>query len=511
MFKKINKFNLVFKLDNMSSNIFVQYTVIFIFLRYQLLLSGIAEWPDESNTIVTSKLMITGKKLYTEIANIHGPLIFLPAYLLNKIGEFSIQGYRSLVAGLQLIALTSVYKSPLLNPGRISQFYIVTISAIILIIFPKFYSQTYTYHSIGGLLVMIILSQYSFPSIYTPSNIKKPAAILCNFLIACLPFLAISYLPASIILFFVSLQKKYFNYALWGLIGGLFLNILFLYLTASFLGYYVNHIYINTQIMPTFDHIHWSMNPLDIIKSIGNSLTTNLAGFFSMFFLILIFFNIKLKQQLFKWKKIFNVRLILIIAALLTFLFRGSDLHALPYYYAFLTLPLLFLYKYKEISKNIKLLLYVILFIVLIKLLVILPKDQEKFENKKIPKNTEFSVLVQKYTLPNDRIIAYSYQPYEYIASHRLPASGEFSYFPQMQAYKEAPIFDIKIDGCADIKKEKPKLMLVDKKDAQRHYNSNFEWLSYASCIQDILDNDYIKISNSNYYLRRSLLEDLPK
>ena len=80
-----------------------------------------------------------------------------------------------------------------------------------------------------------------------------------------------------------------------------------------------------------------------------------------------------------------------------------------------------------------------------------------------------------------------------------------------MQAYKNSPVFDIKIDACVDIKKEKPKLMLVDKRDAQRHYNSNFEWLTYASCIQDILDKDYIKMSDSEYYLRRDLSDDLSK
>ena len=65
IFSKGNWFNLILNIGI--------YVLIFLFillsLRYQYFLLEYMEWGDESETIVTSKMMVAGMKLYSEIFN----------------------------------------------------------------------------------------------------------------------------------------------------------------------------------------------------------------------------------------------------------------------------------------------------------------------------------------------------------------------------------------------------------------------------------------------------------
>ena len=121
-----------------------------------------------------------------------------------------------------------------------------------------------------------------------------------------------------------------------------------------------------------------------------------------------------------------------------------------------------------------------------------------------IPRETEFSRIVQQYTQADDKIIAYSFVNYEYIAANRLPASGNFFYLPWQKAYNENPVLGIKIDACEDIANYRPKVMLINKWLVWGVY----PWESYGGCIQQILDEQYIKWPNRPYYIRKDLLPD---
>jgi hypothetical protein len=72
------------------------YLLGFLFLlcailgtRYQYFLLRQKEWGDESETIVTAKMMAAGKYLYSEIFNHHGPLTFLSGVAMDSHCPFA--------------------------------------------------------------------------------------------------------------------------------------------------------------------------------------------------------------------------------------------------------------------------------------------------------------------------------------------------------------------------------------------------------------------------------------
>jgi len=133
--------------------------------------------------------------------------------------------------------------------------------------------------------------------------------------------------------------------------------------------------------------------------------------------------------------------------------------------------------------------------------------DKDRLALKKIHLSTEFSRLAERVTNKEDKIISYSNQNYEYIVSHRLPASGSFYYLPWVEKYNQNPQYDIVIDGCKDIKLYKPKIMLIDKWIVW----DKFSWESYGGCIQNILNEDYIQIYKKPYYLRKDIYSEYIK
>ena len=128
--------------------------------------------------------------------------------------------------------------------------------------------------------------------------------------------------------------------------------------------------------------------------------------------------------------------------------------------------------------------------------------DKIRLNSKKIPENTEYALLVKKLTNQDDRIIAYSFQNHQYIFADRLPASGNYFYFPWQEEYNNNPRYGIKLDACQEIKSNKPKLMLIDKMNV----NSEYPWESYAQCIQKIIDRDYSQLQGKHYYIRNDLV-----
>jgi len=135
------------------------------------------------------------------------------------------------------------------------------------------------------------------------------------------------------------------------------------------------------------------------------------------------------------------------------------------------------------------------------------PGSKDKFSRKKITESTDFSKLAKLLTNKNDRIISYSFSNIQYILADRLPASGNYFYFPWQEEYNKNPKFGIKISSCEDINRNNPKIMYIDKYD-QWSWMRPAPWGgdSYGKCIQNILDERYIKIPDRTIYVRRDIL-----
>jgi hypothetical protein len=470
---------------------------------YENSLLSFKEWGDESETIITSVLLKNSYSLYDQIAESHGPLIFFPGIFIAHLSGYKILGYRIFIAILQLLAILSIYTSPVLIKfnDRIRTFYFIFALSVVLLYYPKFYSHTFLYHNLAGIFLVFILTRYTFPSI---ANYKLDTrnVIIGNSLIASMPFLGISFIPISFFLFFSSIKKEYFYMAIVTSFIAVILNILFLLFVGSFKGFYVYHIYINTHLAPLFfPSDFYPSSFLGYINNIFHATQKNFSGIVTFAWISLGLLNIAYKERYFAWKYLVNWRCIFVILGLFTLLARGSSNHALPYYYACLTFFSTVKINQFKFYKIGNLIIYCLIFFIILKMSFFFVDDRIKFKQHEISYDTDFSKLVKSYTNSDDKIIAYSWQNFEYLASERLPISGSASYFPVTVAYNKNPILGINIDGCKDIEMYKPKIMLIDKLD----FASNYLWSSFGQCIDFQLSRNYIKIVGKPFYIRKDV------
>lgn len=467
--------------------------MIFVILcfRYQFYLLDYRQWGDESETIVAAKMMASGMKLYSEIFNHHGPLTFLPGIITEGLGSYGVQGHRISIAILQVVAVLSIYKTPVIKTSML-RVVAASVSAVVILIFlPEIFGHAYKYQTLAGILLVVVLSQYTLPAILEQEDIKRYRVIVGSVLIASLPFLAINYLPVSGLLFLASWRNKNFKHVLLGSFVGLFLNIVFLWVYGSFSGFLAFHIYLNAEILPLYTGLQpgWQL----IVNAV-KVVTSDLSNFLSLTVLMLGAFNLAVKEKFFPW------RTFLLIVGLCSLLMRGGGFHGMPYFYAMLAMliPVLATINVKPQTSTYVAIGFLLLFSV--KISLVIPGEKQRLLSAPIPRETEFSQLVQEFTKEDDRIIAYTFQNLEYLASDRLPASGHFFYLPWQEKYNESPKFGISIDACKQISEAEPKVMLIDKWTVW----DRFSWDSYASCVQNLLDSDYYQVPNMPYYIRKN-------
>ncbi|MFC4625492.1 hypothetical protein ACFO1V_09700 [Daeguia caeni] len=488
--------------NNKKMNIIADVTIcillsIFVFLgiRYQYLLLNYREWGDESETLVTVKMMSSGLKLYSEIFNHHGPLTFLPGIITEMFGNFNVQGHRVFIAIIQILSVILIYNSPIIK-GRTQRILVsIIVATLMLSYFPNIFGHMYKYQTIAGIFIVIILSQYTLPSIINQELIDKKRAFFGNLLIASLPFLAITYLPIAILLFFSSYRHSFNKYAFYGLLSALILNIAFLCMYGSIKGYLAFHIYLNAKILPLYNH---SQPGFIYIVKVIRTLTSDITYFMSLIFLLASSLILARKES------IFPLRTLLLVGGVVSLLIRGPGFHAMPYFYALLPFIALNFSVVKFESTTSKYITLFFLLLCTIKISLIIPGDKKEILSKPIPRETEFSQLVSELTNKEDKIIAYSFRNYEYLASDRLPASGHFFYLPWQKKYNDTPKFGILIDACKQIKEVRPKVMLIDKWKVWNQY----PWDTYSECIEEFIDSNYLKIPNKPYYVRKDMIKN---
>lgn len=486
--------------SNLSSNFFgfsaVVVFVVFVVLaiRYQIMLLDYLTFGDEAETIVAAKMIVSGQRLYSEIFNHHGPLTFLPGVLLGFFGDFDIPGYRVLIAVFQALAMASIYFSPMLGDAFSRKTYTVSAASVMLLYFPELFGSMYMYQVMAGLIIVVILAQYTLPVMCAPEKISSRHVVLGNALIACLPFLAITYAPIAFLFFVSSLRKQFLMRSIYSLVGSGLINIIILFCIGSVAGFFAFHIYLNSEILPLYNG---GQTAIILIKNSFESATGNLAGFSLFLILVAALSRLSSAENGFPWRSV------LLGLGMASLLIRGPGFHGLPYYYALLVIPLVFFAGRTIVYKQSKFVVLLFLVVCLVKVSLLIPGDKEKLESARNPVTTEFSRIVQQVTAKDDRIIAYSFNNNEYIAADRLPASGNFFYLPWQAKYNENPKYGVKIDSCKEISEYRPKIMLISKWKVWDQYS----WDSYAGCIQEIIDREYTQYPDRPYYLRNDVAE----
>ena len=482
------------KSERLVQGVLIFLLVVFsvLAIRYQFFLLRHIEWGDESETIVTARMMAAGQKLYSEIFNHHGPLVFLPGVVLEHFGSFGVAAHRIFVALLQLAALLTIYFSPLFAARNVKLACMLFAATVMLFYFPELLAHTYTYQSVTGVLLFIILLLYTFPAIIRPDTATPRRAFAGSFLIAALPFLAVTYIPLAAILFVISIQKRLLKPAFAGAAFGVIANLLFLILWGSIPGYLAFHFYLNSAILPFY---MGSPDFLQLALIAFNALTQSI-GLYICLALTTIGIGILASHE-----KGFPWRSVLLALAMGSLLIRGADFHGLPYYYALISFTMLLGMYARPLGPQVKVIGIFVLSICIAKASLLLPGERQYFSSRRIPKETEFSRLAKKFTNENDKIIAYSFQNFEYIAADRLPASGYFFYLPWQEKYNQAPQYGIRINACQQIADYRPKVMLIDKWNVWDRY----PWDSYAGCIQSLIDEHYTQVLGRPYYLRNDI------
>ena len=263
-------------------------------------------------------------------------------------------------------------------------------------------------------------------------------------------------------------------------------------------GYLAIHIYLNFVIYSGLPHT--SLGGVSAIFHTVVAITTEkLSGFLLFTGVFLSLLKLASREYGVPWRSI------LVAIALASLMIRGEGFRSLPYYYSALALPLVFLGETGTVKTRYWLIVGAFLFFCFFKLSLLVPGDHEILERARIPQETEFSKLVKRLTHPDDRIISYSFENFEYLAADRLPASGNIYYLPQQEIYRHNPKFGVTVDACGDISRNRPKIMLIDQWNAW----GRFRWESYGKCIQEIMDRDYVQLSDRPYHVRRDMLESV--
>ncbi len=467
---------------------------IFCF-RYQLEMLNFSDWVDEDETVAAVKMMYTGKLLYSEVFNQHGPLVFLSGLVLEYFGNSEVSQNRIPIMILQIIALISIYTSPVIKQHRIRIYYFVTCAMLMVVFSPLFYGNTYTYQVMAGLFISIIISQHTLPIIIEPENVSPWRENTGNLMIGCLPFFAITYAPIATILFILAIKKcnygrnlSYFTIAILG-------NILFLYSIGSLKGYYAYHIYLNSTIIPIYN----GQSGLQFFRTAFETVSEN-YGQFCLFLIVTYSISVLLsKEQGFPWRSL------LLGAGIASLLIRGAGNQAPPYFYAALTIPLAVGHGRVITSGPGRWMAILFLGVCLTKISLLLPGDMNRISTRRLPIITEFSQIARMVTKEDDKIVSFTFRNIEYILSNRQPVSGFFFYLPWQADYNANPKFGFFTNVCEEITTYRPKIMLIN----QESVSPANPWQKYGKCVQDFADSDYVKLEDRPIYIRSDLADSI--
>ena len=436
----LNKYSNTPKINN-----WLLYLCLLVFsiliVRYQYQLLTYIEWADEAETIVTVRMILSGSKLYSEIHNLHGPLTFLPGILVEQFGSFGIPGHRVPIFLLQWIAFSCIFFSPILKENFARILFSVIFITISLIYLPDIFGHTYTYQVIAGLMLVIVLTQYTLVSIIYPKALSRSRVWWGNILIASLPFLAMTYIPLAICLFFASLRKEHLKNCFGAAVIGTILNLIFLILIGSMIGYMVLHYWVNLKVSPQY---------LEGPVSAGRFINAFISGSTSDIFRFITFLLMMLSiGRIASHEAGFPRRSLLVFLGIVSLLLRANGFQGLTYLYTSMALAIVFF----DISflNNMRITGGLIMALCVFKLSYLIPAA---IVDRQIRSSTEFSELVKKITKKDDRILAWPLQHYEYLLADRLPASGDFFYLPWQMDYYLHPKMNIKIDSCLALEKQ---------------------------------------------------------
>jgi hypothetical protein len=100
---------------------------------------------------------------------------------------------------------------------------------------------------------------------------------------------------------------------------------------------------------------------------------------------------------------------------------------------------------------------------------------------------------------PDAPILATVFSPRWYLLARRLPSSGNYYYLPWQAAYNRDPVLGRQIDICADVDRDRPKVIVWDRWRVWERYSLE----DYEPCLVERMRRDYLKIQRTPFLVRR--------
>jgi hypothetical protein len=112
--------------------------------------------------------------------------------------------------------------------------------------------------------------------------------------------------------------------------------------------------------------------------------------------------------------------------------------------------------------------------------------------------------LAQALVPPDKPILAVVFAPRWYLLAQRFPASGAYYYLPWQAAYNRAPMRGYRIDPCADLASDPPKVIAWDRWKVWDEYDV----ADYEPCLVEIMQRHYVAIRGTQLLLRKPVRPD---
>ena len=476
------------------------YLIFFVWLiiivSRQNELRYLVEWGDESETIVVTKMMASGQRLYTEIYNNHGPFVFLPGFILSMFGNYFIDTYRWIPIIFQWMSLISIFFSPLFKTIKQRVFATIILGSVMVHYLPLIYGHTYVYQTLSGLFMVMVMALYILPSL-----MHRPVTALNrfigSFILMTLPFLAITNAPFAVLGFIIVFNRTKFLSMGLGICFALALNLGFLFIYGSWDGYIAYHYYLNLNVLYSGKGVLTFL--LTLLRFYGDN-------FFHFLTLMLILTHVMIINHKQHWLN--QLKGLLLIPMLVSLVVRGGNvftLSGLMYLYALIGLSVaLFVnldYEMSRLEEITQIFPLTAISVVAI-FLLFAPLKDNGFYIVFLPE-TDFSRIVKRVTTEEDRILALSFRSYEYLIADRLPASKHFIYLSIQAKYNQRPYKDIHVSIADDVERNRPKLILIDEWNII-HDESDL-WHNYAYDLMQVVYEHYYRLKDTDIYVRKDI------
>lgn len=524
---------------------FISILCSYLFLAGLLVTSF--DFNDETEKLITAKLIESGLRIYKDIFVQHGPVSYMLSHIFYKIyPSHNLAPYRLIPIVLSLLALTSLMLSPLFTQ-RHSRIIAGILFLFGLSAFQVYYAMVMTmYQTYAGYFYVIALSLFIIP-FALGFAVKPYHALISGFALAMMFFCSFSF---SLAIFFSILfcihgffvNKSRLSLILYACLGGLIatsLIVLWLMIYGDFLGYLVYHIYFN--LMFYGHHIAFKssslllpfalINPYEL-NSLRVALKDSSWMCFSAFllhisaFLVIMQFGAVIFRLKFFGSKTYH-HIISFILLILLIIFTNSRLsldfgestYMITIFSIIGLLTGIIIERRDNLPQNLQRTLCITILIFITsgiwmqfsKTILYGTSHKEYYQQKSASLGTEDSEemrYLRSVVGENGKVMQLPFNLNFYIRTDRLPASGIFYWMPWMNDYEKAgPIKGYSLNLCEQLNVNRPKAIYYDGTGIWKKEPEDF-----MPCILDLLYKHYtLSPKYNNIWLEKGVLKTKAK